>query len=102
MDLRHLNKVEIENVNFSYNTIPTIDDVIDKAIVTIKFCSKITITGCTFENNMAMYGALYIEYYRELWEVDTSSSPYNLLSIHEEVITIDACEFKGNTAFTST
>ena len=60
------------------------------------------LTGCKFEYNMAMGGAVVIQYYRELWEVDSNSDPpYNLLGLHSEVITIDSCQFTGNTSFFS-
>ena len=38
---------------------------------------------------MAQYGAVYILYDRKLWNYDLAGSdPYDLYSIHSEVITI--------------
>ena len=98
-----MNLVLIENVNFEYNTIPSIDETIGRGIITLKYCAKIVMKKCKFDYNMAMYGAVHIKYYRELWEVDRSVAtganpqPMDLLGIHSEVITFDSCEFTGNT-----
>ena len=57
----------------------------------MKYIGKLEMTGCTFEYNMADLGPVYIEYWREFWEVDTSADgPYDLLNTHDEVITIDS------------
>ena len=65
----------------------------------MKYISKIEMTGCKFEYNMAYLGAVYIEYWRENMEADTSGSKPYLLDTSTDVITIDSCEFTGNTAF---
>ena len=45
-------------------------------------------TGCKFEYNMAYLGAVFIEYYREFMETDTSGNAPYLLDQSDDVITI--------------
>lgn len=56
-------------------------------------------TGCKFEYNMAYLGAVFIEYYREFMETDTSGNAPYLLDQSDDVIKIEDCAFTGNTAF---
>ena len=48
---------------------------------------------------MAYLGAVFIEYYREFMETDTSGNAPYLLDQSDDVIKIEDCAFTGNTAF---
>ena len=65
----------------------------------MRYIGKLEMVGCKFEYNMAFMGAVYIEYYREFWDIDTSGDQPHLLDTSNDVITVDSCEFTGNTAF---
>ena len=66
------------------------------------YCSLVMLTDCTFQYNLAQYGALYIYYDFYLWDYETNSEEIdNLYSKYTDVIVIDNCEFMQNTAYQS-
>ena len=102
MDVRLLRLVRLSNITFSYNTVPSITSDTAEGILNMKYIGKIEMTNCKFEYNMAYLGAVYIFYMKEFWEIAGAGihpfSPYELVN-SSDMITIDSCEFTGNTAF---